>query len=120
MNRVLRRALTVTGAMGGTLVLLTGTASAHFCYRTDVPAKSKMAQGESWHTKAETLAFYGAAEWLPSQECKDAVLAFIDGLPSNTLFMGPGLLAGGAVEQDRGPEGFGHLIDAAPIQAACF
>ena len=110
MNRTIRRAGTVAAATAGVFALGTGTAMAHYCYRTDVPEKSKMANGQPWMTQEETLAEWSTLPFLQG-ECRTLVLAHIASLPEDTLFMGPGLLAGGAVAKGQGPEGVGHLID---------
>ena len=117
MNNIIRRALTLTGATAGAVALFTGTASAHYCYRTDVPAGSKAAKSEAWATKAETAAAF--AGFLPPGPCADRIVAHINALPANTLFMGPGLLAGGAVHQGKGPGGVGHLFADAMAFPEC-
>lgn len=118
MNRTIRRAVTVVGASVGMLALSTGTAFAHYCYRTDVPAGSNMANGGAWMTKTEALeVFPGFLSQLGP--CGDRILAHMATLPDNTLFMGPGLLAGGAVPQGKGPDGVGHLIEDAQAFPEC-
>ena len=117
MNGLVRRSLTVVGATAGLIALSSGTAFAHYCYRTDVPENSKMAQGAAWATKAEmteALPHFG----LPD-ECAARLIEHIGTLPDNTLFMGPGLLAGGAVPQGRGPDGMGHLAHDAMAFDEC-
>jgi hypothetical protein len=117
MNRTIRRAVTLVGATVGVFALSTGTAMAHYCYRTDVPANSQMRNGGAWMTQEEALE--GFASFLPPGPCADRILAHIDGLPENTLFMGPGLLAGGAVRNGHGPEGVGHVFEDAQAFPEC-
>lgn len=109
--------MTVVGAAVSIFTLSTGTAFAHYCYRTDVPENSSMRSGAAWATQEETLASFAQIP-LP-EPCKTRVLAHIESLPEDTLFMGPGLLAGGAVRQGQGPEGVGHLFEDARAFPEC-
>ena len=118
MNRTIRRAGTVAAATVGVVALSSGTAMAHYCYRTDVPESSKMSNGKAWHTKAETLAEWSTLPFLVG-ECRTLTLAHIGSLPEDTLFMGPGLLAGGAVQKGQGPDGVGHLVNYVLAQPEC-
>ncbi|MGH3386138.1 MAG: hypothetical protein ACRDO1_16295 [Nocardioidaceae bacterium] len=117
MNRTIRRAITVVGATVGVFALSTGTAMAHYCYRTDVPEKSNMRNGGAWMTQEEALE--GFAGFLPPGDCATRVLAHIEALPENTLFMGPGLLAAGAVQNGQAPDGFGHVFEDAMAFPEC-
>ncbi len=118
MKPTIRRGLTLIGTTVGVLALSTGTAMAHYCYRTDVPLNSKMSNGTAWNTKAATLAEFANADFLPP-DCKEVMLEHIAGLPDNTLFMGPGLLAGGAVQGGKAPQGVGHLFEDARAFPEC-
>lgn len=119
MNRTIRRAATVTTAMGGALALLTGTAAAHYCYTLQGTDGSK-SNGQAWSTAEETAE--AVAGFLPDGPCEDAVVAHILELgEQGALFMGSGLLAGGAIPKGQGPEHVGHLIqDAMAIPACAF
>ena len=117
MNSTMRRVMTVIGGTAGVIALSGGTAFAHYCYRTDVPEGSKMAKGSAWHTQDEMIEAFGGFP-LPD-DCKARIIAHIDGLPDGTLFMGPGLLAGGAIPQGKGPEGVGHLFQDAMAFPEC-
>ena len=117
MHRGLRRAATVVGATAGVIALSTTSAFAHYCYRTDVPEGSKMANGTAWHTKAEAMEMF--AGFLPPDECGASILGYMEALPDNTLFMGPGLLAAGAVRNGNAPDGIGHLFEDARAFPEC-
>lgn len=119
MNSTMRRTMTLIGATAGVIALSSGTAFAHYCYRTDVPEGSKMVKGSAWMTQEEMLAGF---QQVPLPEpCKTRVLGLIQALPDDTLFMGPGLLAGGAVPKGHGPDGMGHLaVDAAAYPECAF
>lgn len=109
MSKTIRRAATVLGATAGIVALSTSSAFAHYCYRTDVPEGSKAANGQAWATKAEMTEMLG---FLPS-ECYERVADHIAAMPADTLFMGPGLLAAGAVRNGQAPDGVGHLFEDA-------
>jgi hypothetical protein len=107
----------VVGAATGIIALSTTSAFAHYCYRTDVPEGSKAANGTAWHTQEEAIAMFGG--FLPPGECRDSILGHIAGLPEGTLIMGPGLLAGGAIPQGKGPDGVGHIFQDAMAFPEC-
>lgn len=107
----IRRAATVVGATVGIVALSAGSAFAHYCYRTDVPEGAKMANGQAWHTQEEAIEMFSGLPFGP--ECVGSIVAHIEGLPEGTLIMGPGLLAGGAVPQGKGPDGVGHIFEDA-------
>jgi hypothetical protein len=110
MSKTIRRAATVLGATAGIVALSTSSAFAHYCYRTDVPEGSKAANGQAWATKAEMTEML--AGFLPP-ECYERVADHIEAMPADTLFMGPGLLAAGAVRNGQAPDGVGHLFEDA-------
>lgn len=117
MNRTIRRAATVTAAMAGGLALLTGTAAAHYCYTLQGTGGSK-ANGDAWATADQTAA--ELAQFLPAGPCLDALTAHVHALgEQGALFMGPGLLAGGAKPKGKGPDHVGHLIQDAMAMPAC-
>ena len=132
MNRTLRRVLTTAGATTGALALFTGTAAAHYCYM-DAPAKSQAAKSKAWATLDDPeyqgfLAEVGGAigmlrdlETELGDDCADALQGVLDAAEANAgaLYMGPGLLAGGAVRQGKGPAHIGHLPFHA-IPEACW
>lgn len=117
MNSTIRRALTVAAAGVSIFTLSTGTAFAHYCYRTDVPANSQMRNGGAWATQDEMVASFAEVPF--PEDCKARIIAHIESLPENTLFLGPGLLAGGAVTQGKGPAGVGHLFADAMAFPEC-
>jgi hypothetical protein len=109
----------VVGAATGIIALSTTSAFAHYCYRTDVPEGSKAANGTAWHTKAEAMEMFAQLPF--PAECTDRIVAHIASLPDGTLIMGPGLLAGGAIPQGKGPDGMGHLaVDAMAFPECAF
>ena len=113
-----RRALTTAVGAVGALALLTGTAAAHYCYDSTVPTGSKAATGKAWSTAEETAAAFRT--FLPPGECTDAIVARVLELgEEGALFMGPGLLAAGAVRRGESPSGMGHLFADARAYPAC-
>jgi hypothetical protein len=117
MNQTMRRVMTTVGATAGILALSTGSAFAHYCYRTDVPENSKASNGAAWMTQQEAMVAF--AGFLPPGDCATRVLDHIEAMPAGTLFMGPGLLAGGAVRNGHAPDGFGHLFEDARTFPEC-
>jgi hypothetical protein len=119
MDRRLRRALTVTGSAVGALALFTGTASAHYCYTLKGTDGSK-ANGQAWATAAQTAA--ELETFLPPGECRTQLIAHVNALgQQGALFLGPGLLAGGAARKGQLPDSMEHLIeDAMAIDACAF
>lgn len=117
MNRHIRRALTVAGSAVGAVALFTGTAAAHYCYNF-APAGTQRADSTAWATAEETAD--EVARFLPPGDCLAAAQAHILELGENgALFMGPGLLAGGAVPKGKGPASVGHLIADLQTIDAC-
>ena len=112
MHRLARTGA-VLATTAGLFATSGGAAFAHYCYRTDVPESSNMVKGGAWSTKAETTELL--LGFLPPA-CVEAVMA---PLPEDTLFMGPGLLAAGAVRNGNAPEGIGHLIEDAQSIPDC-
>lgn len=119
MNSTIRRAGTVVGAAMGVFALTTGSAMAHYCYRTDAPEKANTSKGMAWSTQEEAIQMF--AGFLPDGACEDRIVAHIAAMPEGTLFMGPGLLAAGAVRNGNAPEGMGHLFqDAMEFEECAF
>ena len=112
MHRIARTGA-VLAATAGLFTVSTGAALAHYCYRTDVPESSKMSMGGAWMTQQE--AFEAFSGFLGEECATDAILS----KPEGTLFMGPGLLAAGAVRKGNAPDGIGHLIEDAQHIASC-
>jgi hypothetical protein len=119
MDRSIRRAVTITGSTLGALALFTGTASAHYCYTLKGTDGNKV-NGTAWVSAEQTAA--DLQLFLPPGECQDALVAHVRALGAQgALFLGPGLLAGGAAKKGQLPEGVGHLFqDAASIPACGF
>lgn len=97
-------------------VLLAGAspAFAHFCMRIDFNemAASHAGGSKAWLTADEWREFlpYIAAEC--PQETVDAVTAILDAADEHTLFMGPGLLAGGTIGKGKTPRHFAYMLEA--------
>jgi hypothetical protein len=121
MNRAIRRVLTTTGATVGALALFTGTAAAHYCY-FDAPERSQGVNGKAWHSPEEFRSMIEGFTATWEDECataRDEFLAQLDDMSPTTRIMGPGLLAGGAVHQDKAPKRIAHLsFDMIPEE--CF
>lgn len=119
MSRAIRRTLTIAGSTAGALALFTGTAAAHYCY-SFAPEGTQRADSTAWSTAQETAD--ALATFLPPGDCLAAAQAHVLELgEEGALFMGPGLLAGGAVRQGKGPDSVGHLfVDLQSIDACAF
>jgi hypothetical protein len=116
-NRRMRR--TVAGAAMTAAVVLTsaGPAFAHFCMKLDFnpTAAAHASASNAWITADEWREFLPFIE----EEC-DGITAAIEPIldaaesSGTTLFMGPGLLAGGTLNNGKGktPAHFAYLLDA--------
>ena len=96
------------------LALMASPAYAHFCSKSgwSDQALAHAAKSGPWLTAADYQGFLtGAVE--SGEICQagaDDLLAQIASRPADTLFMGPGLLAGGAEFRGKGaPEQFSYL-----------
>ena len=108
-----RKAIAGVGLAAGLLVASAGPAFAHFCYRIDFNemAASRAGGSNAWLTAEEWEAF------LPfiAEECPEAVpliQAVLDSADEHTLFMGPGLLAGGTLGKGNTPSHFAYMDEA--------
>lgn len=121
MSHTVKRLMTLTGSTVGALALFTGSASAHYCYFA-APDRSQGVNGQAWSSSGEMLdslallqAAFAAVEGQlePTQTtCQDAVQGVMDDIaemPPTTRFMGPGLLAGGAIHHGKDMKKMGHL-----------
>lgn len=95
--------------------LAASPALAHFCSKSgwSESALTHAAGSNAWLTKAEWLGFLAEVE-AAGEICPagaDNLRAQIDSRPADTLFMGPGLLAGGTLNNGKGntPEHFQYL-----------
>ena len=110
-----RRRAGVKLAMATTaLALAAAPAYGHFCSKSgwSDAALANAAKSKSWMTAAEWQGFIAGAVTAGEicQPGADNLLAQIASRPANTLFMGPGLLAGGAEFRGKGaPEQFQYL-----------
>jgi hypothetical protein len=108
-----RKAIAGVGLSAGLLVASAGPAFAHFCYRIDFNemAASKAGGSNAWLTAEEWRAFLPFIE----EDCPAAVPLIeevLDDADEHTLFMGPGLLAGGTIGKEKGPKHFDYLLEA--------
>ena len=107
-------------------LVLAAPAAAHFCSKSgwSDAALAHAPKSQSWLTAEEWLQFieFAVVEEEICREGADALIAQIESRPADTLFMGPGLLAGGAEFRARGgkgaPEQFQYL-DFESAFAAC-
>ena len=106
------------------LMLAAAPAYAHFCMKTgwSDAAVQHAAKSPVWMTQAEWLGFISwaveAGEICPAGA--DVLRAQITSAGEDTLFMGPGLLAGGTLKNGKGntPDQFAYL-DFESAFAAC-
>ena len=108
-----RKVVAGAGLAAGVLLASSSPAWAHFCYRIDFNemAASQAGGSNAWLTAEEWEAF------LPfiAEECPEAVplvQQVLDDADEHTLFMGPGLLAGGTIGKEKGPKHFDYLLEA--------
>jgi hypothetical protein len=110
-----RRLGAVLAAAVAALAIAASPAFAHFCSKTgwSDAALEHAAKSGPWLTAAEWNGFIdevaGAGEICPAGAAN--LKAQIAAYPSNTLFMGPGLLAGGTLKNGKGntPSQFNYL-----------
>ncbi len=116
-NRRLRR-MSAGAVMSVVMVLATaGPAFAHFCRKTNFSptATAHAAASEAWLSADEWREFLPFIE----EECPgitgaiEPILAEAEA-SGTTLFLGPGLLAGGTLKNDKGntPPHFEYMLDA--------
>jgi hypothetical protein len=106
MTRRTRRLGAVLAAAVAAFAIAATPALAHFCSKTgwSDAALAHASGSQAWLTAAEWNAFVdeavGAGEICPAgaANLKGQIAAY----PSNTLFMGPGLLAGGTLKNGKG------------------
>jgi hypothetical protein len=107
---------TLVGAALATGVLLASAspAFAHFCRRVDFNAMAASHAGGSnaWLTADEWREFLPFILEDCGQETADAITAILDEADEHTLFMGPGLLAGGTIDTGRTPRHFAYMHEA--------
>ena len=92
-----RRSVAAIAAAALSLTVGAGPAMAHFCLKDFGSAAGTAANGNAWHTGEEMLAFATQAG------CDNlaGIEAFIDA-HEGYLFMGPGLLAAGTLQNGKG------------------
>ena len=110
-----RRAAVLVAAMITALALAAAPAYAHFCSKSGWSDKALQhaAGSQAWLTAAEWNEFvdFAVAEGEICPAGADNLKAQIATRPANTLFMGPGLLAGGTLKNGKGntPDHFDYL-----------
>ena len=109
------RLMAAFAASVAVFALAASPALAHFCSKAgwSEAALAHAANSKAWMTADEMLGFVAGAE-ATGEICPagaDDLRAQIASRPANTLFMGPGLLAGGTLHNGKGntPEHFQHL-----------
>ena len=115
MTRRTRRLGAALAAVVAVFAIAVAPAYAHFCSKSgwSDAALAHAAGSQSWLTAAEWNGFIdgavAAGEVCPAGAAK--LRAQIASYPSNTLFMGPGLLAGGTLKNGKGntPSQFNYL-----------
>ena len=115
MTRRTRRLGAVLAAAVAAFAVAATPAFAHFCSKSgwSDAALAHAAKSGPWMTAAEWNGFIdeaaGAGEICPAGA--DNLRGQIAAYPSNTLFMGPGLLAGGTLKNGKGntPSQFDYL-----------
>lgn len=95
--------------------LAASPALAHFCAKTgwSEAALANAPNSQAWMTAGEWLGFIAGAE-AAGEICPagaNNLRAQIGSFPADTLFMGPGLLAGGTLKNGKGntPDQFAYL-----------
>ncbi len=117
-NRRIRRMVAGAAMTGAVVIASAGPAYAHFCRKIDFNPTAAAHAGKSnaWMTAAEWREFLPFIE----QECPGItgtigpILTAAE-TSGTTLFMGPGLLAGGTLKNGKGntPDHFSYsLLDA--------
>ena len=112
-NRM-RKLVAGAGLSAAVLLVAASPAFAHFCIRVDFNemAASHAGGSKAWLTADEWREFLPfIAEECP-QETVDAINAILDGADEHTLFMGPGLLAGGTIGKGKTPPHFAYMLEA--------
>ncbi len=116
-RRRVRRAIAGAAVAGAVVVTSAGPALAHFCFKTNFnpTAAAHASASQAWLTAAEWREFLPFIE----PDCPGITAAIEPILTQaeqsgTTLFMGPGLLAGGTLRNGKGntPEHFGYLLQA--------
>ena len=116
-NRRLRRMVAGAAMSGAVVITSAGPAFAHFCSKIDFnPTAAAHAGGSNaWVTADEWREFLPFVE----ADCpgiSDALNPILDAAEASgtTLFMGPGLLAGGTLFNGKGktPAHFAYMLDA--------
>jgi hypothetical protein len=102
-------------AVVAALTLAAAPAYAHFCMKTgwSDAAVQHAAGSQAWLTQAEWLGFieFAVAEGEICEAGADVLRGQIAAAGEGTLFMGPGLLAGGTLKNGKGntPDHFDYL-----------
>ena len=120
MKKIVAAVAALTAALA-----LASPAWAHFCFKTgwNELAAASAGKSQAWLTANEYVAWVNSPE--ASFICpagKVVATAYFQGQPPTTLFMGPGLLAGGTLKNGKGntPPHVGYLfVLFGAVDAAC-
>jgi hypothetical protein len=110
----MKKVAAVAASMVAALAL-SAPAFAHFCFKTgwSDAALAHAAGSQAWLTAAEWNAFvdFAVGEGEICAAGADVLRNQIAANPADTLYMGPGLLAGGTLKNGKGntPSHFGYL-----------
>lgn len=116
-NRRLRRMVAGAAMSGAVVIASAGPAFAHFCRKIDFNPTAAAHAGASnaWLTADEWREFlpFIEADCPGITPAIEAILTDAEE-SGTTLFMGPGLLAGGTLFNGKGktPEHFAYMLDA--------
>jgi len=75
-------------------------------------AASHAGGSNAWLTADEWREFLPFIEEECGQDTVDAITAILDAADEHTLFMGPGLLAGGTIGTGKTPPHFAYMLEA--------
>jgi len=120
----MKKVVAVVASLTAALALAT-PAMAHFCFKTgwNQTAAANAGKSQAWLTANEYIAWVNSLdEAFICQEGKAVATEYFQAQPSNTLFMGPGLLAGGTLKNEKGntPAHVGYLfVLFGAVDAAC-
>jgi lysozyme family protein len=118
MKRIVAAVAAATAALA-----FTAPAFAHFCFKEGWNERAAAGAGKSqaWMTPTEMNAWVQSAPFI-CPAGKAVAATYLSSVPSTTLFLERGLLAGGTLKNEKGntPEHFGYLLDLIEqVDAAC-
>lgn len=116
-NRRIRRMVAGGAITAAAVITSAGPAFAHFCMKTDFnpTAAAHAGASEAWLTAAEWREFLPFIEvGCPGITGTIGPILTAAEASGTTLFMGPGLLAGGTLKNGKGntPDHFAYMLNA--------